>query len=112
MRSIIAHAMELARSSDVDPELDREGHKRTLERLREKYGDRGHLQLWIPESPLRRNSKNSAGLSGNRKPCGAYSTSFLPRKPPPDEDNYFLVDGRGFALTNYLILTVGQPKSW
>ena len=57
MRSVIAHAMELARSSDVDPELDREGHKRTLERLREKYGDRGHLQLRIPKSPLRSNAK-------------------------------------------------------
>ena len=34
------------------PELDREGHwERTLEHLREKYGDGGYLQLWIPESP-------------------------------------------------------------
>ena len=34
------------------PELDPEGHwERTLEHLREKYGDRGYLQLWIPESP-------------------------------------------------------------
>ena len=34
------------------PELDPEGHwERTLEHLREKYGDGGYLQLWIPESP-------------------------------------------------------------
>ena len=34
------------------PELDREGHwQRTLEHLREKYGDGGYLQLWIPQSP-------------------------------------------------------------
>ena len=34
------------------PELDTEGHwERTLEHLREKYGDGGYLQLWIPESP-------------------------------------------------------------
>ena len=34
------------------PELDMEGHwERTLEHLREKYGDGGYLQLWIPESP-------------------------------------------------------------
>ena len=37
---------------DHYPELDTEGHwKRTLEHLREKYGDGGYLQLWIPESP-------------------------------------------------------------
>ena len=34
------------------PELDMEGHwERTLEHLREKYGDGGYLQLWIPEFP-------------------------------------------------------------
>ena len=34
------------------PELDPEGHwERTLAHLREKYGDGGYLQLWIPESP-------------------------------------------------------------
>jgi uncharacterized protein len=34
------------------PELHTEGHwERTLEHLREKYGDGGYLQLWIPESP-------------------------------------------------------------
>ena len=34
------------------PELGPEGHwERTLEHLREKYGDGGYLQLWIPESP-------------------------------------------------------------
>ena len=34
------------------PELHKEGHwERTLEHLREKYGDGGYLQLWIPESP-------------------------------------------------------------
>jgi uncharacterized protein len=34
------------------PELPSEGHwERTLEHLREKYGDGGYLQLWIPESP-------------------------------------------------------------
>ena len=34
------------------PELPPEGHwERTLEHLREKYGDGGYLQLWIPESP-------------------------------------------------------------
>ena len=34
------------------PELDIEGHwERTLEHLREKYGEGGYLQLWIPESP-------------------------------------------------------------
>jgi len=34
------------------PGLDTEGHwERTLEHLREKYGDGGYLQLWIPESP-------------------------------------------------------------
>ena len=37
---------------DHYPELDTEGHwERTLEHLREKYGDGGYLQLWIPESP-------------------------------------------------------------
>ena len=37
---------------DHYPELDTEGHwGRTLEHLREKYGDGGYLQLWIPESP-------------------------------------------------------------
>lgn len=36
---------------DHYPELDREGHwQRTLEHLREKYGDGGYLRLWIPES--------------------------------------------------------------
>ena len=34
------------------PELSPEGHwERTLQHLREKYGDGGYLQLWIPESP-------------------------------------------------------------
>jgi uncharacterized protein len=44
------------------PELDAEGHwERTLEHLREKYGDGGYLQLWIPESP------NAARLEELRK---------------------------------------------
>ena len=44
------------------PELDAEGHwDRTLEHLREKYGDGGYLQLWIPESP------NAARLEELRK---------------------------------------------
>ena len=44
------------------PELDAEGHwGRTLEHLREKYGDGGYLQLWIPESP------NAARLEELRK---------------------------------------------
>lgn len=34
------------------PELDAEGHwQRTLDHLREKYGDGGYLKLWIPGSP-------------------------------------------------------------
>lgn len=34
------------------PELSVEGHwQRTLEHLREKYGDGGYLRLWFPESP-------------------------------------------------------------
>ena len=34
------------------PELPPQGHwERTVEHLREKYGDGGYLQLWIPESP-------------------------------------------------------------
>ena len=44
------------------PELNAEGHwERTLEHLREKYGDGGYLQLWIPESP------NTARLEELRK---------------------------------------------
>ena len=44
------------------PELDAGGHwERTLEHLREKYGDGGYLQLWIPESP------NAARLEELRK---------------------------------------------
>lgn len=32
--------------------LNREGHyERTVEHLREKYGDGGYLRLWFPESP-------------------------------------------------------------
>ena len=47
---------------DHYPELPPEGHwKRTLEHLREKYGDGGYLQLWIPESP------NAARLEELRK---------------------------------------------
>ena len=34
------------------PTLDREGHyERTIEHLREKYGEGGYLRLWFPESP-------------------------------------------------------------
>ncbi len=34
------------------PTLNREGHyERTVEHLREKYGDGGYLRLWFPESP-------------------------------------------------------------
>lgn len=44
------------------PELPPEGHwERTLEHLREKYGDGGYLLLWIPESP------NAARLEELRK---------------------------------------------
>ena len=44
------------------PELDAAGHwERTLAHLREKYGDGGYLQLWIPESP------NAARLEELRK---------------------------------------------
>ena len=44
------------------PDLPLEGQwERTLEHLREKYGDGGYLQLWIPESP------NAARLEGLRK---------------------------------------------
>ena len=44
------------------PELPPEGHwERTLEHLREKYGDGGYLHLWIPESP------NAARLEELRK---------------------------------------------
>ena len=33
------------------PELDREGHwSRMMEHLQEKYGEKGYLKLWIPES--------------------------------------------------------------
>ena len=44
------------------PDLPLEGQwERTLEHLREKYGDGGYLQLWIPESP------NAARLEELRK---------------------------------------------
>ncbi|MBR5727920.1 MAG: HD domain-containing protein [Muribaculaceae bacterium] len=34
------------------PTLDSEGHyERTVEHLREKYGEGGYLRLWFPESP-------------------------------------------------------------
>ena len=34
------------------PTLNREGHyERTVEHLREKYGEGGYLRLWFPESP-------------------------------------------------------------
>lgn len=34
------------------PELDKEGNwQRTIEHMKEKYGDGGYLRLWIPESP-------------------------------------------------------------
>ena len=34
------------------PNLNREGHyERTVEHLREKYGEGGYLRLWFPESP-------------------------------------------------------------
>ena len=37
---------------DHYPELEKEGHwERTLQHLREKYGDGGYLHLWIPGSP-------------------------------------------------------------
>ena len=37
---------------DHYPDLDTEGHwERTLQHLREKYGDGGYLKLWIPGSP-------------------------------------------------------------
>ena len=33
------------------PDLDKEGQwERTIEHLEEKYGEKGYLQLWIPES--------------------------------------------------------------
>lgn len=44
------------------PDLDTEGHwQRTLEHLKEKYGDGGYLKLWIPGSP------NEAKLEDLRK---------------------------------------------
>ena len=47
---------------DHYPELDVESHwQRTLEHLREKYGDGGYLKLWIPGSP------NEARLEELRK---------------------------------------------
>ena len=37
---------------DHYPTLDREAHyERTVQHLREKYGDGGYLQLWFPDSP-------------------------------------------------------------
>ena len=37
---------------DHYPTLDREGHyERTLQHLREKYGDGGYLRLWFDDSP-------------------------------------------------------------
>ena len=37
---------------DHYPALDREAHyERTVQHLREKYGDGGYLQLWFPDSP-------------------------------------------------------------
>ncbi len=37
---------------DHYPTLDREAHyERTMQHLREKYGDGGYLQLWFPDSP-------------------------------------------------------------
>lgn len=40
------------------PELDREGHfRRTMEHLKEKYGPRGYLKLWIAESDNARRLK-------------------------------------------------------
>ena len=47
---------------DHYPDLDKEGHwQRTLEHLKEKYGDGGYLKLWIPES------SNAARLEELRK---------------------------------------------
>jgi len=34
------------------PQLDKKGHwERTLEHLKEKYGEGGYMKLWLPESP-------------------------------------------------------------
>ena len=47
---------------DHYPGLDKEGHwQRTLEHLKEKYGDGGYLKLWIPQS------SNAARLEELRK---------------------------------------------
>ena len=47
---------------DHYPDLDKEGHwQRTLEHLKEKYGDGGYLKLWIPQS------SNAARLEELRK---------------------------------------------
>ena len=47
---------------DHYPDLDKEGHwQRTLEHLKEKYGDGGYLKLWIPQS------SNAARLEDLRK---------------------------------------------
>ena len=47
---------------DHYPDLDKEGHwQRTLEHLKEKYGDGGYLKLWIPLS------SNAARLEELRK---------------------------------------------
>ena len=47
---------------DHYPTLDREGHyERTLQHLREKYGDGGYLRLWFPGSP------NAARLEALRR---------------------------------------------
>lgn len=47
---------------DHYPDLDKEGHwQRTLEHLKEKYGDGGYLKLWIPQS------SNAARLEKLRK---------------------------------------------
>ena len=47
---------------DHYPDLDKKGHwQRTLEHLKEKYGDGGYLKLWIPQS------SNAARLEELRK---------------------------------------------
>ena len=47
---------------DHSPTLDREGHhERTVQHLREKYGEGGYLRLWLDDSP------NAARLASLRR---------------------------------------------
>lgn len=55
------------------PEMDREQNwQRTIEHLREKYGDGGYLKLWIPESPNQARMEELRTIIRNPELCRSY----------------------------------------